>query len=116
MDAHLDTAHRRTWRRGLSALLALVSAGTLLFGGVATSAASATITDLGTLGGTSSNATAISQADEVIGASTSATGGSHAFVWAAGAGLDDLDNHVGYPTKFTSVALAINVHGAVLGY
>jgi probable HAF family extracellular repeat protein len=118
MDAHLDTDHRRTWRRGLSALLGFVGAGMLLFGGtVANTAASATITDLGTLGGTTSNATAISEANEVIGASTHANvGGSHAFVWSPGGGMDDLDAHLGYPFKPQSVAVAINVHGAVIGY
>src|SRR2546428_306638 len=48
-------------------------------------------TDLGTLGGTSSNAVAVSASGQVVGASTTAGDTAvHAFSWTAGGGMVDL--------------------------
>jgi probable HAF family extracellular repeat protein len=100
-----------------AAAAAVVLAAPLLVVGAAPASASATITDLGTLGGASSNGIAISEANEVIGAADRAPGGGqHPFAWSAGAGMDDLDGHLGYPFKPVSFAGAINVHGAVIGH
>jgi probable HAF family extracellular repeat protein len=85
--------------------------------GAAPASASPAITDLGTLGGTSSNGIAISEANEVIGAADRAPGGGqHPFAWSAGAGMDDLDSSAGAPFKPVSFAGAINVLGAVIGH
>jgi probable HAF family extracellular repeat protein len=68
------------------------------------------MTDLGTLGGTSSRAIAISVAG-VVGASTTATNRVHAFFWTAKDGLRDLGTLGGD----TSEAWGINVRGEVIG-
>jgi len=69
------------------------------------------MTDLGTLGGSSSNAQAINEAGQAIGQSDMAGVGAHAFIWAGGVMTDlgTLGGSFSYP-------LAINESGQVAGY
>lgn len=72
------------------------------------------VTDLGTLGGNRSSATAINERGMVIGWSTVAGGSlsnAHAFVWQAGT-LQDLGNLGGQPTR----AYGLNASGQIVGY
>ena len=68
-----------------------------------------TITDLGTLGGKTSRATAINNRGEVIGKAETASGVSHAFLWSNGV-MHDLGSPGG-----ESEANGINDHGQVVG-
>ena len=68
------------------------------------------ITDLGTLGGSYSNATAINAAGHVAGYSTTATGAYHAFLYSNGA-MTDLG-----PLGGQSYGLAMNESDQVTGY
>ncbi len=70
-----------------------------------------TVTDLGTLGGTSSTACGMNSRGEVVGFSSIATGQSHAFRWRDGE-MTDLGT---LPGLFFSVAFDINKHGQVVG-
>src|SRR5207245_72610 len=69
-------------------------------------------TDLGTLGGTSSGAIAVSASGQVVGESTTAGDtATHAFSWTAGGGMVDL----GALGGTTSVASAVSDRGQVVG-
>jgi probable HAF family extracellular repeat protein len=71
--------------------------------------------DLGTLGGSYSYATAVSDIGQVVGSSgaTADDGVSHAFSWTAAGGMIDLGTIAdGYGT----VAMAVNSSGQVVGY
>jgi chitinase len=68
------------------------------------------LVDLGTLGGDESYASGINDRGQVIGASWTKTGATHAFVWENGA-MTDL-GHGGN----TSEAFAINTKGQIVGY
>lgn len=70
------------------------------------------ITDLGTLGGTSSEAAGLNNLGEVVGASTTATGVSHAFLYRNGL-MFDLGT---LPGGSDSHATAINDRGDIIGY
>lgn len=70
------------------------------------------ITDLGTLGGTSSEAAGVNNLGEVVGASTTATGVSHAFLYRNGL-MFDLGT---LPGGSDSHATAINDRGDIVGY
>src|SRR5216684_3178418 len=69
-------------------------------------------TDLGTLGGSDSNAVAVSASGQVVGESTTAGETAiHAFSWTAGGGMVDLGTLGGT----SSVASAMNERGQVVG-
>ena len=69
------------------------------------------ITDLGTLGGTESIATAINASGQITGGSTNASGAYHAFLWANGT-MKDLGT-LGGPS---SQGQSINRSGEIAGY
>src|SRR5262249_30943758 len=71
-----------------------------------------TVTDLGTLGGPTSTATAINNSGQVAGSADLANGLTHAFLFTAGK-MTDLGGLPGY--NFTT-ATAINDSGQVIGY
>jgi probable HAF family extracellular repeat protein len=71
----------------------------------------ATMTDLGTLGGTFSSASAINELGQVTGVADTAGGASHAFRWTAAGGMRDLGTLGGT----FSYASAINAPGQVTG-
>jgi probable HAF family extracellular repeat protein len=74
--------------------------------------AAAGMIDLGTLGGSSSAATAVNESGQVVGWATTASGGTHAFSWTAPHGMVDL----GVPEGATSsAAVALNDAGQVVG-
>ncbi len=70
------------------------------------------IQDLGTLGGASSRAYAVNELGQVAGASTTATGDTHAFLWTPGQGMQDLGTLDG---GRSSTARGINDQGRVVG-
>lgn len=78
-----------------------------------TAAASAVkpLTDLGTLGGNNSIATAVNGAGEVVGSANTAAGDLHAFVSTAQRRMVDLGTLGG----FSSEAKAVNDDGQVVG-
>lgn len=74
-----------------SLLTSLVAAGLALVSGIIAQAqTSYSFRDLGTLGGTSSSATGVNNAGQVVGASTLANGAAHGFYWSAGTGMVDI--------------------------
>jgi len=70
-----------------------------------------TISDLGNLGGASANARAINNAGQVVGASVTASGDTHAYLWTATDGMKDLGTLGGT----VSQAFGINSLGHVVG-
>jgi probable HAF family extracellular repeat protein len=72
----------------------------------------AELVDLGTLGGTESEATAINASGQITGWSSTTTGARHAFFWTAAAGMRDLGTLGGE----LSEARAINDTGRVIGW
>ena len=70
------------------------------------------VQDLGTLGGTRSEAYALNELGQVVGYSTTAYGVLHAFLWTPGVGMQDLGALAG---GLGSVARGINDRGEVVG-
>jgi len=70
------------------------------------------VQDLGTLGGTRSEAYALNEQGQVVGYSTTATGARHAFLWTPGVGMRDLGV---LAEGLGSVARGINDRGDVVG-
>jgi probable HAF family extracellular repeat protein len=69
------------------------------------------MTDLGTLGGSSSWATAINPSGQVVGQSETARGDEHAFFWEKGVMTD-----LGTLGGDRSLAFGINPAGQVVGF
>ena len=74
---------------------------------------SATLIDLGTLGGTTSDAYGINASGQVVGVSTTSNGYSHAFLYSGGS-MTDLTPLEGF--SLSSYALGINDSGQVVGW
>jgi probable HAF family extracellular repeat protein len=68
--------------------------------------------DLGTLGGSFSQGSAINALGQVTGAAATADGSAHAFRWTASGGMQDLGTLGGA----TSQATAISALGQVAGF
>ena len=92
-------------------LVGLLVEGLVVSGTPAARAATYSLADLGTLGGTNSWATAINIAGKVVGGASTAGGQTHAFLWEGGP-MQDLGTFVG---GNYSVATAINDVGQVIG-
>jgi len=78
------------------------------------------LSDLGTLGGSTSFGTTINEMGQVAGVSSLASGTSHAFFWD-GATMQDLgavggDDWSGDPSSWFSGATALNARGQVAGF
>ena len=69
------------------------------------------VTDLGTLGGSSSEATCINNSGQIAGDSYTSNGVTHAFLYSGG-NMTDLD----LPGGTDSVAYGINNNGQVVGF
>ncbi len=70
------------------------------------------IQDLGTLGGSWSEAFGVNASDWVVGVSETAEGYQHAFVWTPDGGMQDING----PNWFFSRAEAVNSSGMVVGW
>src|SRR5262245_45987014 len=97
----------------LPALAAGVAAVVLIAGHTVAVAAPPVVrvTDLGTLGGNSSFAAAISPFDQVVGTSDTAGGTRNAFSWTRARGMVDL----GALAQFGSRAVDVSPGGVVVG-
>jgi probable HAF family extracellular repeat protein len=75
--------------------------------------------DLGTLGGSPSNATsqgnAVNDNGQVVGTSSTKSGPSHAFSWTQAGGMVDLGTLGGSPSNGVSESYAVNQSGQVVG-
>lgn len=92
-------------------VLALASVAVAAPGGATRTQTPWVITDLGTLGGTYSEAVAINEPGQVIGNSQTTKGFGHAFIWESGR-IRDLGTLGGHVTT----ALAVNGRGQVVGW
>ncbi len=105
-----------------TAMAVLVVAGLLSTAGVVTqtplradAASGFTPLDLGTLGGPTSSANAISNSGQVVGSSDLANGGVGAFSWTAAGGMVNLGSLDPSYSYDGSIATAVNDHGQVVG-
>ncbi|WP_045225061.1 HAF repeat-containing protein [Methyloterricola oryzae] len=74
-----------------------------------------TITDLGTLGGSSSGASDLNESGQVTGSSSTLSGKTHAFRYGDSTGMEDLGVAPRFLANDTSYGSAINVDGQVVG-
>src|ERR1051326_931950 len=72
-----------------------------------------TVTDLGTLGGAGSGATAVNDSGQIIGYSDTTGRSYHAFLYSPATGMKDLGTPRGYAN---SSALGINRAGQIVGF
>lgn len=72
----------------------------------------ASVTDLGSLGGTSGAAFGINDNGQIVGSATISSGDSHAFLWTARKGMVDLGT---LPGATISDAFGINGNGEIVG-
>lgn len=108
------TALTKRQRWGVATLLAFAIAGLSALAAPAEAAPAYTLTDLGTLGGSMSGATAINDRGQVIGQSTIAPDSfvTHSFFWAPGSGMIDVGTLGGTGTE----AVALSNTGQVVGW
>ena len=100
---------------GLPVVAVVVVVALVGFGATAGATArssSVTVTDLGTLGGTSSQAVAVNNSGQVVGYSKIAGNETHAFSWTKKGGMVDLGTLGGTSSR----AAAVNSGGQVVGY
>ena len=72
--------------------------------------------NLGALGGTSSDATAINNAGQVVGTAATSSG-SRAFLWQSPGGMQNLNTLIAPDSGWTlQTATAINQNGQIVGY
>ncbi len=98
---------KRTMRK---VVLLTIAVAALVVAQPAAASAQLPIIDLGTLGGTFSDARAINERGQVVGESTTATGEEHAFLWQDGT-MSDLGTLSGDQSE----ANGINNRGQVVG-
>src|SRR5947207_4028599 len=108
MFRHSDTTARR--RATGADRLVVVPLAVLVAALAGTALAQAPPVDLGTLGGTTSSASAVNASGQVVGESSSGDG-IRAFSWTAAGGMVDLGTLGG-----DSVAFAVNASGQVVGH
>src|SRR6266568_4995963 len=108
---HVNARALLAWLSRLPTFAALIVAALALAVSSASAGDSGTITDLGTLGGSYSEAVAVNDHGQVIGLSTTANNEYHSFLRSDGV-MTDLGSLGGTYT----VATAINNHGQIVGF
>lgn len=103
----------RSKKRNISFSVSLfaIIAGIGLFASSGAHSQSYDIVDLGTLGGTQSDAYCINTAGQVVGRAQTETGAYHAFVWSPDTGMQDLGTLGGE----NSIAVSVNDSGVIVG-
>ena len=91
--------------------ISLLTAGVLLASASPASASGYKFTDLGTLGGDYSSASAINDSGQVVGYSNILTGATHATIWNGATPTD-----LGTLGRYDSLAAGINDSGQVVGW
>src|SRR4051812_15051028 len=105
-----ETRVDREWARRVASIVFVAALGIVAFLPTAAEAVVVT-TDMGTLGGALSEATAVNASGQAVGSSSTDTGQTHAFSWTQAGGMVDLGTLGGN----TSGAEAVNASGEVVG-